>query len=68
MKHPNATIAGGTGALGILIAFGLEQAGLNVPAPVAAAIPVVLTTGVLFVGRRGLRGIASIVWKGDPNL
>lgn len=66
--HPNATIATGTGVLGILTVFALQQAGVDLPASVAAAVPVGLTTIVLFVGRRGLRGLARILWKGDPTL
>lgn len=66
--HPNTIAAGSTGTLGILLAWLLEQLGLDVPTAVAAAIPVVLIAIVLFIGRRGIAGIARLLWRGDPNL
>lgn len=67
-NHPNASVAGGTGLISILAILLLEKTGVELPAPIAAAVPVVLISATLFVGRRGLKGIARLLWKGDPEL
>lgn len=67
-NNPNATVAVGTGVLGILTVWLVGVAGVNMPPEVSAVIPVALTTTVLFIGRRGLRGFLKLLWRGDPDL
>ena len=64
MTHPNATAAAGSGGVGVLVVYLLSIAGIDVPPEVAAAIAGALATVVLFVGSRGVRGIADLIWRG----
>lgn len=63
-KHPNATAAVGGGGLGVIVVWALGLAGVDVPPEVAAAIAGGLAGIVLFIGRRGVKGLASVMWRG----
>lgn len=67
-NNPNASVAVGTGVLGILTVWLVGVAGVDMPPEVSAVVPVALTTTVLFIGRRGLQGFLKLLWKGDPDL
>lgn len=64
MSHPNATAAAGSGGLAVLVVWLLGMAGVAVSPEVAAAIAGAIATIVLFIGRRGLKGLARIIWRG----
>lgn len=64
MSHPNATAAAGSGGLAVLVVWLLGMADVDVSPEVAAAIAGAIATVVLFIGRRGLRGLLGILWRG----
>lgn len=64
-NHPNATLAGGTGGLTTLILYLASLEGWKVDAVLASGIATVAATVALFIGRRGLRGLLSLVWRGN---
>lgn len=64
-RHPNASVAGGSGALGILLVWILGQFGVALPPEVAAAISTAAATLALVIGRRGLSGLARLIWRGE---
>jgi hypothetical protein len=49
--NQNAAASGGSGAFGIILVFILSQCGVDVTPEVAAAIPVALSTTVLYIGK-----------------
>lgn len=64
-SHPNAVIGGGSGiGGGVLVVWALSLAGVEVPPEVAAVIAGVIGTAVLFIGHKGFRGLASLLWRG----
>ena len=67
MNHPNAVAAGaGLGPLAILLVWLAGRYGLaDVGAEEGAAAAWGITTVGLLVGRRGIRGIARIIWRGS---
>lgn len=64
MKHPNASAAGATTGSAVLVIWALSLVGVQVDGVVGAAIAGALATVVLLIGRRGVKGIASVVWRG----
>lgn len=65
MRHPNAAVAGATTGSAVLVIWALGLVGVGVDGVVGAAIAGALATAALFVGRKGIRGIMSIVWRGE---
>jgi hypothetical protein len=63
-KHPNATVAVGSGGAAVLLVYLAGLFGLDVPAEVAAAASGLLAGAVLLIGRDGVRGIARTFWRG----
>lgn len=66
MRHPNAAAAGVSIAPAIVIIYLARLVGLDMSNEVAGVVSGAVIAGVLLVGREGLRGIASIVWRGRP--
>lgn len=64
-QHPNATAAGGTVGVSVLLIWIAGLLGVDLSAEVAAALTGLLTVVVLAVGRDGIRGIARRVWRGS---
>lgn len=65
--HPNATAAGGTGGLSVLVLYIAERFGWHVDPLLAAGIATIASAVVLFIGRRGLRGAIAAIWSGSPK-
>lgn len=63
-NHPNATVAATSGGVGVIIVWLLSLAGVHMPAEVGAAVSTIAATVALLIGRRGIRGIARIIWRG----
>lgn len=63
--HPQATTAGAATAPGLLIVWLAGHFGIDIGAEEAIVFGGALTTVVLLVGRKGLRGILRAVWAGN---
>lgn len=63
-NHPNATTAGGTGSLSVLLVYLLSVFGVHIDPALAAAIPTILTTAVLWIGKKGIKGTFRAIWDG----
>jgi hypothetical protein len=68
MSHPNAAAAAGMGGLGVLVVWLCGHLGVDLNSEQGAAIAVALASIVLFVGRRGVKGVIDLLWQGDPDL
>lgn len=66
-NNPNASVAGGTTGLGVIVVFVLGALGVPVPPEVAVAGVGLVSTAVLVIGRRGIRGIARSIWRGNED-
>jgi hypothetical protein len=67
-RNPNASVALGSGAgVGSLIVWSVGLTGTQMPPEVGAALGGVVAATVLFIGRRGIRGTLSWVWKGGEG-
>lgn len=64
MKHPNATLAGGTGGSAALVVALLHSAGVEISIDLAVAIVACVPTISLFIGRNGVRGALGLLWRG----
>jgi len=64
-NHPNATVAASGSGTAILIVWLLGLLGVDIGAEVGAAIAGATATGLLFIGRNGLKGLMRIVWQGS---
>jgi hypothetical protein len=64
-NDPNATVAGGTTGVGVLIVWLLGRYGVNLSAEVGAAIAGGAATVLLVIGRRGIKGTLQRVWRGS---
>lgn len=63
-KHPNATVAGGTGGTAALVVALLHASGIDISLDLAVAITAAVPPVALFIGRNGLRGVIRVVWRG----
>lgn len=66
-NHPNATAAAGTTGAGAVLVWALGLAGVTVPPVAAVTIAGGLTVVFLAVGRRGIKGVARMVWSGSEE-
>jgi hypothetical protein len=65
-NHPNAAAAAVSTGPAVLIVWVLGLTGLEIDPLVAAAIAGAVVSAGLLVGRRGVKGLASLVWRGGP--
>lgn len=64
MKHPNAAAAGVATGPVVLIVWLAGRYGVDLNAEQAVVVAGLLTSLVLLVGRKGLRGIIGTLWRG----
>jgi hypothetical protein len=64
-SHPNATVAGGLTGLSALVVAVAGWLGAAITATQAVAISGGITTVGLLIGKRGVRGLARLLWRGD---
>lgn len=64
--HPNAAAAGGSTIPAVLIVWLAGYFGLDLSAEAGALVAGGIIATALFVGRRGIVGVARIVWRGNP--
>jgi len=68
MTHPNAATAAALTLPTVLIVWLAGHTGIDLSAEAAAGIGGGVITVALFVGRRGIKGVARLLWRGDPDL
>ena len=67
-RNPNASVALGSGAaLGPLIVWSVGLTGTPMSAEVGAAFGGVVAALFLLIGRRGVRGLLSQIWRGGEG-
>jgi hypothetical protein len=67
-KHPNASVALGSGSgLGALIVWVVGLGGVMMPAEVGAVIGGGVAGVALVIGRRGIIGLMGVLWHGDQE-
>ena len=67
-RHPNASVALGSGSgFGALVVWLVSLGGIALPPEVAAVIAGGIAATALFVGRRGIRGAATAIWRGEET-
>lgn len=62
--HPNAATAGVATGPAVLIVWLAGRYGIDLGAEQAVVVSGLLTSLVLLIGRRGLRGIVAALWRG----
>lgn len=63
--HPNASTATGLGGVGVLVVWLLGRNGVSLSGEDSAVISGAVTSVGLLIGKRGVRGLFSVFWKGD---
>lgn len=64
-NHPNATMAGGSTGVGVLVVYLLGNVfHVSISAELGAAISGTTATALLFIGRNGLLGLWKSIWHG----
>jgi len=63
--HPNATTAGGLSGAGVFIVWLIGHLGVSLGAEDATIITGAITSTGLLIGKRGICGLARLIWKGD---
>jgi len=66
-SNPNATVAGATTAIGVFITWLLSHFNVSISTETAVAIGGTITTIVLWIGRKGLKGAVESIWQGSPK-
>lgn len=67
MKHPNALTATGATGPAVLLVWLAGHFGIDLNAEQATVVTGLLIAAALVVGRRGVKGIAQLVWRGDSS-
>lgn len=65
MKHPNAATAAALTGPAVLIAYACRAFGYELDPEAASAIAGALIAVGLLIGRRGIRGVAQLLWRGN---
>lgn len=65
MKHPNAMLASGMTPLALLLYQGVKALGYELSPDEAILYAGGVVTVALFVGRRGIVGVAKLLWRGS---
>ena len=64
-SDPNASVAGGSTGVGVLVVWLLGRYGVDLSAEVGAAIAGGAATILLVIGRRGIKGTLQRIWSGS---
>lgn len=67
MPHPNASLAAGSSSIAVVIVWLSGHFGLDMTAEVAASVTGLIASGMLVLGRNGLRGLMRILWHGNKT-
>lgn len=63
-NNPNASTAGGLTVVGVAVVWVAGHLGWSLTGEEQVVISGLITTGGLWIGRNGVRGVARIIWKG----
>jgi hypothetical protein len=67
-SHPNTIASVVSGGAVTFLLWVATLLGIDI-GPVEAGFILTIGVGaVLFIGRRGIRGLARLIWRGEPNL
>lgn len=66
-SHPQTTLSAGTGGLTTLILYLAELKHWHVDPILAAGIVTAATSVAFFIGRKGIRGVFTTLWQGNPT-
>ena len=64
-NNPNASLAGGLTGVSAFVVAVSGWLGASLTATQAVAISGGITTAGLWIGRKGICGVARLIWKGD---
>lgn len=64
MNHPNAAAAGAATGPAVLIVWLAGRYGIDLGAEQAVVVSGLLTSLVLLIGRKGVKGMIAAVWRG----
>jgi hypothetical protein len=67
LNHPNAAAAAVLTGPAAVIVWLAERGGIEMPATVAVTVGGFVIAFGLLVGRKGIRGIARILWRGSES-
>lgn len=65
MTHPNAATAATATGPAVLVVWLAGHYGIDLNAEQATVATSLFIAAVLFVGKRGLKGVVRIVWRGS---
>lgn len=65
MQHPNAATATGSIGPAVLLIWLAGHYGIDLNAEQATVATGLFIAAGLFVGKRGVKGVARILWRGD---
>ena len=66
-NNPNASLAGGLTFVGVGVAWLTGHFGWGLTGEEQVVLSGGITTGGLWIGRNGIRGIAKRIWKGNDG-
>lgn len=66
-KGVATTAVGGLSAIGAVVAWGLDRAGVNLDMTETALVTGGVVTVLTAIGARGIVGLARLVWRGDKS-
>lgn len=64
-KHPNASTATGLSGLGVAAVWLLGRYGVTLSGEESVMVGGAVTSAGLFVGKRGIRGVFRLIWRGS---
>ena len=64
-QHPNASTATGLGGVGVLTVWLLGREGVSLTGEESSVITGAVTSFGLLIGKRGVVGIARMLWRGS---
>lgn len=67
-KHPNASTATGLGGISVLTVFLAGHFGVKLGAEEASVISGAVTSIGLVIGKRGIKGVIRVLWRGSNGV
>lgn len=64
-RNPNASTAAGLSGIGVFVVWLAGYLHLSLSAEDATVVSGAITSGGLWFGRKGVCGVAKLIWRGD---